>query len=906
ELAHNNPEITESDFDFEEEIHLIESLLYDNSSSRPPKERNAEEERIKREHVEYISRMEMLFTINPRPRPTVNANTIIESISSLPILVQDGDSQREEIDIVTDTDDVLPPSVEKADDSEGEIDVVEELPRDNSIPLTEDEASVFDYQDDPSFPRPPPEPPDAEFDFKPNYEEEILVVMNDKDEFDDDYFPFMFVIRIFLPYLICFKIFLSFLSAESEDTIFDPGKDYAQNVKNQSKTRQYQHKIGSQQQKPDQRFYFPPTAMIPLRSRKHTSNVVEPEIRTIVEMADNRTMALMLQAPIKGYEDAIVVPLINANNFELKQTLINLVQSNQFTGRQDPHNHLRFFNKVTSTFRHPEKLLEDLKELVEYNNSPSRDHSIFLNDDENKESLENSSNEIAAFNSNQEKEKPPQDSDIRQLIREECCIEVSEEQKQKIKDTILELVKICRQKERICMHDNVNDLIESALNSKLLSINSQRLDKKEQEVENVVEQPTERGTRVEKSLQNFRVIHKSSISLNNTSQISLIHAVTPILSTKEPEHSLSMRYEHLSITLETESDKVTESNAKNLLPIPSEYEVTSEDESKCDMPDKDDCSPAFTTFSNPFFNDNDDLDSSDNESLPKEDVSTEEFKVYLNPLFDEDEINSDKLNPHCLNIESDFVESLLNRDTFIDSSSKFDFSGELAHVNLEITESDFDLEEEIHLSESLLYDNSSSRPPKEHNAKEERIKREHAEYISLEDSDSQREEIDIITDTDDVLPQSVENDNDSEGEIDVVEELLSDNSIPFTEDEASDSDYQDDPSFPRPPPEPPDAEFDFEPDVGKEIPVVMNDKDEFDDDYFPFMFVIQIFLPYLICSKMFISFLSAENVDTIFDPGFTPHRLKFLVFGYLSRSKRSSHPLIEISLGKSISLINIA
>nr|GEZ48896.1 hypothetical protein [Tanacetum cinerariifolium] len=73
-----------------------------------------------------------------------------------------------------------------------------------------------------------------------------------------------------------------------------------------------------------------------------------------VEMADNRTMAQMLQAPIEGYKEAIVVPPINANNFELKQTLINLVQSNQFTGRQDPHNHLRFFNKVTSTFRHPE------------------------------------------------------------------------------------------------------------------------------------------------------------------------------------------------------------------------------------------------------------------------------------------------------------------------------------------------------------------------------------------------------------------------------------------------------------------------------------------------------------------------------------------------------------------------
>nr|GEU64615.1 ribonuclease H-like domain-containing protein [Tanacetum cinerariifolium] len=88
------------------------------------------------------------------------------------------------------------------------------------------------------------------------------------------------------------------------------------------------------------RSYFPQTATITRRSRKHTSNVVEPEIRTIVEMTDNHTMAQMLQAPIEGYEDAIVVPPINANNFELKQTLINLVQSNQFTGRQDPHNHL--------------------------------------------------------------------------------------------------------------------------------------------------------------------------------------------------------------------------------------------------------------------------------------------------------------------------------------------------------------------------------------------------------------------------------------------------------------------------------------------------------------------------------------------------------------------------------------
>ncbi|GJR71855.1 reverse transcriptase domain-containing protein [Tanacetum coccineum] len=83
-----------------------------------------------------------------------------------------------------------------------------------------------------------------------------------------------------------------------------------------------------------------------------------------VALADNRTMAQMLQAPIEGYEDAIVVLPINANNFELKQPLINFVQSNKFTGRQDPHNHLRFFNKVTSTFRHPEVPNTSIKLLL--------------------------------------------------------------------------------------------------------------------------------------------------------------------------------------------------------------------------------------------------------------------------------------------------------------------------------------------------------------------------------------------------------------------------------------------------------------------------------------------------------------------------------------------------------------
>nr|GFA84294.1 hypothetical protein [Tanacetum cinerariifolium] len=213
-----------------------------------------------------------------------------------------------------------------------------------------------------------------------------------------------------------------------------------------------------------------------------------------------------------------------------------------------------------------QKLLEDLKELAEY-----------------KESLENSSNEIAASNSNQEKEKPPQDSDIRQLIREECCIEVCKEQKKNMEDTMLELVEICHQKELLCMHDNVDDLIESALNPKLLSINSQHLNKEEQEVKNVVEQPAERRTCIEKSLHNFRVTHKSSISLNNTSQISSVHAVAPILSIKEPKYSSSMGYEHPNTTPKTESDEIIKSGVEEFVPILSENKVTLEDKRECDV-----------------------------------------------------------------------------------------------------------------------------------------------------------------------------------------------------------------------------------------------------------------------------------------------------------------------------------
>nr|GEZ93791.1 reverse transcriptase domain-containing protein [Tanacetum cinerariifolium] len=78
-----------------------------------------------------------------------------------------------------------------------------------------------------------------------------------------------------------------------------------------------------------------------------------PEDPPKVPMADNRTMAKLLQAPTEGYEDAIVIPEIAANNFELKHGLINLVQNKQFFGhdKENPHAHICYFNKITSTMR---------------------------------------------------------------------------------------------------------------------------------------------------------------------------------------------------------------------------------------------------------------------------------------------------------------------------------------------------------------------------------------------------------------------------------------------------------------------------------------------------------------------------------------------------------------------------
>nr|GFA88445.1 hypothetical protein [Tanacetum cinerariifolium] len=168
------------------------------------------------------------FEIEPDQERLINfvENDNSDNSSNDPLL--------EEADLFLSVDSI-PPGIENvADDPEGDVRFLEEL-------LINDSILSHELSDDnnPSISRPPPEPPDVEFFFDLNPDviaEEISDKLNEDKCFDlgreinvstkigdNDHFPFMIVIRFFLPYFIFSEVSPLLLSAESEDTIFDPG-----------------------------------------------------------------------------------------------------------------------------------------------------------------------------------------------------------------------------------------------------------------------------------------------------------------------------------------------------------------------------------------------------------------------------------------------------------------------------------------------------------------------------------------------------------------------------------------------------------------------------------------------------------------------------------------------------------
>nr|GFA79799.1 hypothetical protein [Tanacetum cinerariifolium] len=340
-----------------------------------------------------------------------------------------------------------------------------------------------------------------------------------------------------------------------------------------------------------------------------------------------------------------------------------------------------------------------LKELIEYDQSTSTDRPIFLNDNEDHpvQNKESLENSPEENVVSKTNQEPPQDSNMHQLI-EECSIEVPEEQKQNMEMTMLDLVKLCHHKQS----------------------------KKSKIVE---EQPAEGRN------------------------------LAPILSTKEPKNSLRMGYEHLSITPEMESDEVMESNAKNLLPIPSECEVTSEDKKECDE-------LVCNTFSDSQIDDDISVYDDDFEDIEYVEASFPDLEIVS--IEEENSVEEENV------VQREEEERLIN------------------------------------LVENDILDNSSNDPL--------------------------LEEVDLFISNNSTAPEPLDNNFDLETE--VISAVMEDSDEP-------------------------DEHFN----PGGEIFVSTKIKDV---DYFPFMFVIRIFFPYLILPEISPLLLFVESEDTIFDPGLSP------------------------------------
>ncbi|GKB44531.1 hypothetical protein Tco_0889473 [Tanacetum coccineum] len=322
-------------------------------------------------------------------------------------------------------------------------------------------------------------------------------------------------------------------------------------------------------------------------------------------------------------------------------------------------------------------------------------------------------------------------------------------------------------------------------------------------------------------------------------------SITPDLPIQEPNNSLNMGDEHLDTIPATESDEVIKSSVENLVPIPSEFEGISDD--TCDVPNCDN---------------------------------------------------------NCVNVESNFVESLITRDTSIVYSSKIDpileeFADELAHIapipprivladpnddtssddddfedveyvsfeevnDVEQEEKEFDLEDILQIQDVILRERLLKISRLITNI--ESLK-DNPSPIPVTDSDSSDT---FLSHSDNSLPEF-------ESLSDHTEETRSGSttthanySLPEFES------FHFDPSFPRPPPEPPDVE-NLEPEINNFY--VLNNDEPFDpeegenvvflnveeDD--SFTFTIRTFLPFVTYPEVSPLSCSIGSEDTIFDPG---------------------------------------
>ncbi|GJS04009.1 hypothetical protein Tco_0320517 [Tanacetum coccineum] len=277
---------------------------------------------------------------------------------------------------------------------------------------------------------------------------------------------------------------------------------------------------------------------------------------------------------------------------------------------------------------------------------------------------------------------------------------------------------------RIDIEIKINELKEN-FNEMSIEINKK---KKLQQLEQVA------------NLSTYPSRHFNSFCYDDDDDEEYTIAITP----EKPVDSLIMEDEHLDTIPETESDEFIKSSVENLVPTPSESEDFSDIESECDVPDCDDSQTTnFSTFSNPLF---DDSTSSDDESSHEEVIDVMSFKTYSNPLFDlDEEIISSEFNPiHNEDLDSTPKDVRFDAESYLLES----LVNRIDNINL-------DPEGDILFLESLLYDNSSPRPPEAFQANSDMI----VESLPIS-VDPLREEIDIFPGLDDSIPPGIKSDDD--------------------------------------------------------------------------------------------------------------------------------------------------
>ncbi|GJT37631.1 hypothetical protein Tco_0937496 [Tanacetum coccineum] len=404
-------------------------------------------------------------------------------------------------------------------------------------------------------------------------------------------------------------------------------------------------------------------------------------------------------------------------------------------------------------------------------------------------------------------------------------------------------------------------------------------------------------------------------------------AITPDLPIEEPDNSLNMGDEHLSTIPEMESNEVIKSNVKNLVPIPSEFEGISNDTS--DVPNCDNnrinvkidlvesfinhdtsivysskIDPILEEFANELahiapippgiveadFDPNDDTSSDDDsfENIKYVDASpsyseldsleeeNEDQEFNLEDIFQiQDVILHEKLlNVHRLisNIES--LEVNPTPDRVLESPSPFPIPIADSDSFLEKSDTPFS-----YLDNSLPEFETSSDYTEETRSGSTTT---HANY-SLPEYDAFLFEIK----PDQEVLISIDNSNNSLLELPEYDSFLfeiePDQEVLISIDNSNNSllelpefeSFHFDPSFPRPPPEPPDVEKCLEPEAGILITKVFKGVSKPHD----FMTDILPTLPTLVSDLTFIlflsSFLSCGSEDTIFDPDISTFHFSF-------------------------------